>query len=97
MTLELLPRHKYRLDGVECPGVTTIIGKGVPAPALINWAAEQSAAYAVDHWDELSTLGVVERAKRIEKARFTERDRAAVDAALAFLTGKLGQAVAKID
>jgi len=76
--LEILPRHKYRLDGREIPSVTTLIDRGCPKPALIQWAAETSASYAVDHWQELSDAGVAERLRRIEKARFTERDRAAV-------------------
>lgn len=31
--------HSYVLDGEKAPGVTTIIGDGVPKPALVTWAA----------------------------------------------------------
>jgi hypothetical protein len=62
--------HSYLLDGAEVDGVTTIINGGVPKPALINWAARETAGYAVDHWDELATLGLAERLRRLEKARF---------------------------
>ena len=40
--------------GEKIPGVTTYIGDGVPKPALVNWAGNSTAEYAVDHWDELS-------------------------------------------
>lgn len=31
--------HSYFLDGEECPGVTTILGNGIPKPGLIGWAS----------------------------------------------------------
>lgn len=30
--------HRYRLDGKHVSGVTTILGGGIPKPALIRWA-----------------------------------------------------------
>lgn len=59
-------------------GVTTIIGKGIPKPALINWAGNVTAEYAVDNWDELSAMGPATRLKTIQKARNAVRDTAAV-------------------
>ena len=62
--------HSYLLDGERADGITWILGNGVPKPALVNWAARESAGYAVDHWDELQTVGASERLRRIERARF---------------------------
>jgi hypothetical protein len=62
--------HRYLLDGQKVPGVTTILGDGYPKPALINWAANITAGYAVDHWDELAGLNVSERLRRLERARW---------------------------
>jgi hypothetical protein len=68
--------HGYALDGVKVPGVTTVIGK-LDKPALVAWAARMSAGYAVDHWDELTHLPIMDRAKKIEDARW-DKNRAAV-------------------
>lgn len=59
------------------PGVTTILGDGLPKPALLNWSATATAAYAVDRWDELAALPVAERLKKIEGGRWAARDAAA--------------------
>lgn len=40
--------HSYILDGIKAPGVTTILGDGVPKPALMNWSAEQCANFVVN-------------------------------------------------
>lgn len=63
-------------NGQKMPGVTTILGKGVPKEALINWAANATAGYAVDHWDELSDKKVAERLKELEGARYKTTDKA---------------------
>lgn len=71
--------HRYvDAHDVKVPGVTTILDGGVPKPGLINWAAKATAAYAVDNWAELSGLPVSERLRRLERARFEQRDEAAV-------------------
>src|SRR6516165_6140444 len=62
--------HSYLLDGEPVDGVTTIIGDGIPKPALVNWAANTTAAYAVDHWEELAHLGVAQRLRTLEKSRY---------------------------
>lgn len=68
--------HSYYLDGESSLGVTTAIGEGFPKPALIGWAANTTAAYAVDHWDELAGVGIAERLKRLQRARYDDRDQA---------------------
>lgn len=40
--------HSYFLDGAKAPGVTTIIGQGMPKPALIGWAAGAVADFVAD-------------------------------------------------
>jgi hypothetical protein len=68
--------HSYYVNGTKVPGATTVLGSGFPKH-LEKWAAEQSARYAVDHWDELAEMLVSERLKLIEGARFEDRDKAA--------------------
>lgn len=64
-------------DDRRIPGVTTIIGDGVPKPALIKWGMNTTAAYAVDHWDDLHAMPVSERLKVLKGAAYAERDAAA--------------------
>ncbi len=45
--------HQYFLDGEKVPGVTTILGNGIPKPALMDWAAREAADFVVNR------LGVV--------------------------------------
>jgi hypothetical protein len=40
--------HGYTLDGIKIPGVTTIIGEGIPKPGLIGWAGDEVAEYVID-------------------------------------------------
>lgn len=62
--------HSYLLDGAPADGVTWILNKGVAKPALVAWAARESAGYAVDNWTELAEVGLAERIRKIEAARF---------------------------
>jgi hypothetical protein len=39
--------HKYTLDGKPIPGVTSLIGDGLPKKALTYWAARSVAEYVV--------------------------------------------------
>lgn len=72
--------HSYiDLDagGAKVDGVTTIGSNGMPKPALLNWAGEATAEYAVDNWDELAKLPLTERLKKIKGGRYEKRDAAA--------------------
>ena len=52
MSLAFYPKsHRYKLDGRWVPGVTTLIGKGLPKPALPYWAAKTVAEWVVDQPD----------------------------------------------
>jgi hypothetical protein len=66
--------HSYQIDGKKADGVTTLIGDGVPKPALINWAANVTAAAAVDNWAELTDLPPSARLERLKKARWESLD-----------------------
>lgn len=69
--------HYVDANKQRVPGVTTILSGGLPKPALINWAANSTAEYAVDHWDELRDLDPSKRLKKLQGARYEERDAAA--------------------
>ncbi|MGW3545864.1 hypothetical protein ACWDNI_35725 [Nocardia niigatensis] len=64
-------------NGQKIPGVTTILGNGLPKKALINWAGTSTADYAVNNWAELDELPVADRLDRIKKGRYEKRDKAA--------------------
>jgi hypothetical protein len=59
------------------PGVTSLIDGGMPKKALINWAGDATADYALDNWDELSGLPLSERHKKIKGGRYERKDAAA--------------------
>jgi hypothetical protein len=76
--VETAKGHYYKdAAGARVPGVTTIIGDGVPKPALINWAANTTAEAAVDRWEELGALGPAARLKVLQGARYEAKDTAA--------------------
>lgn len=62
--------------GEKVDGVTTILANGLPKPALLNWSAEATAAYAVDRWEKLGELPLSERLKVISKGRYETTDKA---------------------
>ncbi|WP_152353282.1 hypothetical protein [Brachybacterium subflavum] len=82
--------HRYRLDGKAVTGATTIIGGGVPKPALTYWAANQAAEAAADWAASFKDLPPSEAAWNLasidrdslyeewRKAPWKKRDEAAV-------------------
>lgn len=73
--------HRYWLDGKVCPGVTTLIGKGLPKPALPYWSAKSVAEYVVDNpegIDALRTMGRESAVAALKQIPWTKRDEAAV-------------------
>lgn len=61
--------HGYTIDGQKVSGVTTVLNT-LPKDALVGWAANTTAAAAVDRWDELGQLAPSQRIKELEDARF---------------------------
>jgi hypothetical protein len=70
--------HSYEIDGQRVESVTWAKDNGLPSRGLINWAAETTAGYAVDHWEELGELTPSKRLSILNKARFETRDAAKV-------------------
>lgn len=50
--------HRYRMDGKHVTGVTTILGGGIPKPALIRWAPRTVAEWVAnpENRSELDSL-----------------------------------------
>jgi hypothetical protein len=73
--------HAYYLtreDGseVKLDGVTTLLSEGLAKPALVNWAANTTAAYAVDNWEELGALPPSKRLQELKSAKQKDLDAA---------------------
>lgn len=69
--------HSYRINGQKFPGVTTILGATTAKPALVNWAGDTTANWAVDHWNEMNDLTPSKKLAQLKAARFADRDAAA--------------------
>lgn len=71
--------HGYKdANGIKVPGVTTLLSKGLPKPALVNWAARTAAEYAVDNWDALTQAPISERLDQIRNAPNSSKNAAAL-------------------
>jgi len=68
--------HYYELDGERADGVTKTLDKGMPKPALVGWAANVTADYATDHWDELNELRPSQRNAVLRRCRWEVTDSA---------------------
>lgn len=79
-TLKFIAKsHRYFLDGKPIPGVTTLLNKGLPKPALPRWAAKSAAEYVADNLDALRSLPDRESIISVVKqSPWSARDRAAV-------------------
>ena len=73
--------HRYKLDGAWVPGVTTIIGKGLPKPALMYWSARTVAEYVADNQADVERfwqLGRGPMVAALKEMPWQKRDTAAV-------------------
>lgn len=73
--------HRYWLDGKPVPGVTTLIGKGLPKPALPYWSAKSVAEYVMDNpegVDALRSMGRDPAVAALKQIPWQKRDEAAV-------------------
>lgn len=73
--------HRYWLDGKPVPGVTTILGRGIPKPALPYWAAKSVAEYVVENPDGVRALWEMGRGPAVAALKavpWQKRDEAAV-------------------
>jgi hypothetical protein len=74
------PTHNYKIDGRKADGVTTLIGDGLPKPALLPWGIKSVAEYAADHLErlvEMQPMGREAIVSALKQAPYTERDLAA--------------------
>jgi hypothetical protein len=73
--------HRYWLDGKPIPGVTTLLGKGLPKPALPYWSAKTVAEFVVDNPDQVEALRQMGRGPAVAALKgvpWEKRDEAAV-------------------
>lgn len=82
MTLKFNAKaHRYWLDSKPIPGVTTLLGKGIPKPAIPYWAAKSVAEFVVDEpeqVDQLRSLGRGPAVAALKAIPWQSRDEAAV-------------------
>ena len=70
----------YEWKGETFDSVTTILGRAIPKPALINWAKRVTAEYAVENYGQLGDLIDTDPAGAIDwlkGAAWRQRDKAA--------------------
>lgn len=48
--------HAYKLNGKPIPGVTTLLNKGLPKPALPYWSAKAVATYVAENLESVEQL-----------------------------------------
>lgn len=73
--------HSYWLDGKRITGVTTLLGQGLPKPAIPYWAAKSVAEFVFDNEDKVNTLREMGRGPAVDalkKVPWEKRDEAAV-------------------
>lgn len=72
------PTHHYiDANGQRVPGVTTILDKGLPKPALVPWGIKTVAEYAVNNREDLAEKPPTEMLSELKGAPYRERDAAA--------------------
>jgi len=69
--------HTYQLDGRPLEGVTSILSRGLPKPALVSWAARETAEFAADNLGVIANLRRDEVVDLLKGAPWRDRDRAA--------------------
>ena len=81
-TLKFSPgNHTYRLDGKPVPGVTTLLGKGLPKPALVYWSAKMVAEWVADNEADVESLRRMGRGPMVAALKgvpWDKRDTAAI-------------------
>jgi hypothetical protein len=73
--------HQYRLDGRPIPSVTTLLGKGLPKPALTYWSAKMVAEFVADNEAAVESLRATGRGPMVAALKavpWAARDEAAI-------------------
>lgn len=68
--------HRYKLDNKRIPGVTTVLGGGIPKGALPRWYARKVGEYVRDNFDALDPTDPA-FVDKLVRAPELERDTAA--------------------
>ncbi len=73
------PTHWYvRTDTNEkIPGVTDLLKRGKPSPALVGWGIKSVSEFAINNWDDLTAMPIAERLNVLKRSPYAERDAAA--------------------
>lgn len=81
MSLVFYPRsHRYKLDGQWVPGVTTLLGNGLPKKALMYWSARSVAEWVADNPEGVESLRAMGRGPMVQALKevpWQKRDTAA--------------------
>lgn len=78
--IETARGHRYEIDGKPADGVTTLISKGLPKPALTYWAAKSVAEHVADNLDQIDMWGKLRRDSLVAELKgvpWAKRDAAA--------------------
>lgn len=82
MTLRFVEKtHAYFLDGKRIPGVTTLLNKGIPKPALVYWSSKMVAEFVADNPDQVEQLRTMGRGPMVAALKgvpWAKRDEAAI-------------------
>lgn len=73
--------HRYWLDGRPTPGVTTLLGKGLPKPQLTYWSAKMVAEYVIQNpeaVEQLRAMGSGPAIAALKQIPWQARDTAAI-------------------
>ena len=73
--------HRYYLDKKLVPGVTTILGKGIPKPALTYWSAKMVAEWVINNpegVEHLRAMGDGPAIAALKQVPWEKRDQAAI-------------------
>lgn len=78
----------YQINGLSLWSVTTIIGSGLPKPAIAGWQARTIAEYAVANWRQIGAMLASVRLRRTaDQGTFIVSDADAIEAAVEWLKG----------
>jgi hypothetical protein len=69
--------RKHTLDGFPIPSVTQILGGGYPKPALVGWAAKETAEEAYELREALPKMGHEHAVDLLKGARWRRLNKAA--------------------
>ena len=70
-------RMGYTIDGKLYRRVTSMLGGGIPKPALVGWGIKSVAEYAWENQDVWSQLNKTDAVKLLKNSPYSQRDDAA--------------------